>query len=66
MCYLRLDAFDVGIQRGEFGLDLLVGFLADSITFQQGVLTEYAVFGQFQLRNQSLQLCLQRAVVYFG
>ena len=45
LCYLRLDAFDVGIQRGEFGLDLLVGFLADSITFQQGILTEYAVFG---------------------
>ena len=64
--YLRLDAFNVGVQGSQFGLDLLVGFLADGIALQQGVLAEHTVFGQLQLRNQSLQLGLQGTVVHLG
>ena len=49
LCNVGLYQVDVGIQGCQFGLYLFVCFLTDGISFQQRILTEHAVFRQFQL-----------------
>jgi len=66
LCNIGLYQVDVGIQGRQFGLYLFVRFLTDRISFQQGILTEYAVFRQLQLRYQPLQLRLKRTIVHFS
>ena len=50
LCNVGLYQVDVGIQSGKFGFHLFIGFFTDCVSFQQCILTEHAVFSQFQLR----------------
>ena len=43
---VRFYQVNVGIQGGQLGLYLFVGFFTDRIPFQQGVLAKHAVFCQ--------------------
>lgn len=46
LCDVRFYQVNVGIQGGQLGLYLFVGFFTDRIPFQQGVLAKHAVFCQ--------------------